>query len=169
MSDQGVSRRNFMTRAIIAIFGFVTAAVTVPLAGFGILPAIRKRDPGWSDAGTARDLVVNEPQERRFFETVAQGWQEERVERAVWLVKKPDGRVTAFSPACPHLGCGYRWFPADQQFKCPCHASHFDINGKVLSGPAPRALDTLDIKVENGKVLVKFQMFQVGIANKTAA
>jgi Rieske Fe-S protein len=45
----------------------------------------------------------------------------------------------------------------------------FDLDGKVLSGPAPRSLDTLDVKQENGRVLVKFEVFQLGIGNKIAA
>jgi len=65
MSDQNVSRRNFMVRAIIGIGAFIGAAIAVPLAGFGILPVLRKKEPDWSDAGTSVDLAVNEPQERR--------------------------------------------------------------------------------------------------------
>jgi len=169
MSERDVSRRNFMIRTIIGIGAFIGAAIAVPLGGFGILPVLRKKEPDWSDAGTAADLMTNEPQERRFFQTVKSGWQEERVERTVWLVKKTDGSVTAFSPNCPHLGCGYRWFGQDRQFKCPCHASLFDIDGKVISGPAPRALDSLSAKIESGKILVKFEIFQVGTAKKAAA
>ena len=169
MSEQDVTRRNFMIRTIIGIGAVIGAALAVPLAGFGILPVLRKSEPGWSDAGTSADLMSNEPQERRFFQSVKSGWQEERVERTVWLVKKADGSVTAFSPNCPHLGCGYRWFSQDRQFKCPCHASLFDINGKVISGPAPRALDSLSAKIENGKVLVKFDIFHVGTAKKVTA
>jgi len=169
MSEQGVSRRNFMTRTIIGIIAFIGAAITVPLAGFSILPAIRKREPGWSDAGSASDLAVNEPQERRFTQIVKNGWQEDHVERTVWLVRKTDGSIRAFSPSCPHLGCGYRWFGQEQRFKCPCHASVFDIDGKVLGGPAPRPLDRLDAKVDDGRVLVKFEIFQVGTSIKTAA
>ena len=169
MSEQDVTRRNFMIRTIIGIGAVIGAALAVPLAGFGILPVLRKKEPDWSDAGTAADLLTDEPQERRFFQAIKSGWQEERVERTVWLVKKADGSVTAFSPNCPHLGCGYRWFGQDKQFKCPCHASIFDIDGKVLAGPAPRALDSLPAKIESGKVLVKFEIFQVGTTKKATA
>jgi menaquinol-cytochrome c reductase iron-sulfur subunit len=166
MNDQDVTRRSFMVRTIIGIGVFIGAALAVPLGGFGILPALRKKEAGWSDAGTIKDLKVNGPQERRFFQMVKSGWQEEKQERSIWIVKKPDNTVTAYSPNCPHLGCGYRWFDADQRFKCPCHASVFDINGKVLSGPAPRGLDTLDTKVEDGRVMVKYEVFQLGTAKK---
>ena len=169
MEDQELSRRGFMTRVIIAIAAFLGVAITVPLAGFGILPVVRKREPGWSDAGTIADLKMEEPEERRFNQTVKNGWQEEKIERTAWLVKTADGSVTAFSPNCPHLGCGYRWFAAERRFKCPCHASVFDVAGKVLSGPAPRSLDTLPVKVESGRLLVKFEVFQVGTPEKVLA
>jgi menaquinol-cytochrome c reductase iron-sulfur subunit len=168
MADQDVSRRSFMTRTIVAIAGFIGVAVTVPLAGFGILPVVRRKEPDWSDVGSIEDLRVNEPEERRFLQAVKTGWLEEKVERTVWIVKRPDG-IMAFSPSCPHLGCGYRWFPQDNQFKCPCHVSLFDIDGKVLGGPAPRSLDRLETKQEDGRLYVKFEIFQVGIATKAAA
>jgi menaquinol-cytochrome c reductase iron-sulfur subunit len=166
MSGQDVTRRSFMVRMIIGIFVFIGAVLAVPFGGFGILPALRKKDIGWSDTGTGNDLKVDEPQERRFFQIVKSGWQEEKQERSVWLVKRADNSIVAFSPNCPHLGCGYRWFDAEQQFKCPCHISVFDINGKVLGGPAPRSLDTLEVKLENGRVMVKFEVFQLGIGKK---
>jgi len=169
MNGQDVTRRNFMTRAVIGIFVFIGAVLAIPLGGFGILPVLKKKKPEWSDTGSFVDLVVNEPQERRFLEIVKSGWLEEKQERSLWLVKRPDGTVTAFAPNCPHLGCGYRWFADDRKFKCPCHGSVFDINGKVLAGPAPRPLDTLETQVENGKVYVKFETFQLGIGTMIAA
>ena len=169
MSEKDISRRNFMVRTIIGIFVLIGAAMTAALGGFGVLPALRKKESGWSDAGSTADLQVGRPQERRFFETVKSGWQKEKVERAVWLVKKSDNSVTAFSPNCPHLGCGYRWVAAHQRFECPCHASVFDVNGKLLSGPSPRSLDTIETRVEGGRLLVKFEVFQLGISRKVIA
>src|SRR5512139_2022515 len=169
MNEQDIPRRNFMTRAIVGIVAFVGAAAAVPLAGFGILPVLLRKEPGWSDAGSVKELSEGVPQERRFAQTVKNGWQEEKVERTVWLVRKPDGSVAAFAPACPHLGCGYRWFPEEKRFKCPCHASVFDIDGKVLAGPAPRPLDGLETRVDEGRVFVKFELFQVGTTSKIVA
>jgi len=169
MGTDGLSRRNFMVRAIIGIFVFIGTAAAVPFAGFGILPALKKKEAGWSDAGTMGDLQVGEPQERRFFQTVKSGWQEEKQERSIWIVRKPDNTVTAYAPNCPHLGCGYRWSAPDKQFKCPCHGSMFDIDGKVLGGPSPRSLDALEVKQENNRVLVKFEVFKLGVTEKVVA
>jgi len=169
MGNSDPSRRQFMVRVIIGIIAFISAALAIPFGGFGILPALHKKETGWSDAGTVASLEVNNPQERRFLQVVKSGWLEEKQERSIWIVKRPDSSVTAFSPNCPHLGCGYRWSDADQQFKCPCHGSVFDINGKVLGGPSPRSLDMLEVKLENNRVLVKFEVFQLGIGQKVVA
>jgi len=169
MSDHQVSRRNFMVRTIIGIFATIGAVLVVPFGGFSILPALRKKETGWSDAGTINDLAVDLPQERRFSMVVKSGWQEEKQERSIWIVKRNDGSITAFAPNCPHLGCGYRWFPEDRLFKCPCHGSIFDINGKIISGPSPRSLDALETRIEEGKILVKFEVFQLGTTKKSVA
>jgi menaquinol-cytochrome c reductase iron-sulfur subunit len=169
MPDQESTRRNFMVRTIIGIAVFIGAVLSVPFGGFGILPALRKKDIGWSDAGTVGDLKANEPQERRFLQIVKSGWQEEKQERSIWIVKRPDDTITAYAPNCPHLGCGYRWFASDQRFKCPCHGSVFDINGKVLAGPSPRPLDTLSVKREDGRIFVQYEIYQLGIAKKVIA
>lgn len=168
MNEQ-VNRRNFMIRAMIGVFGFIGTVLAVTLGGFGIMPALRKREPGWSDAGTVAGLVAGQPQERRFFDMVKRGWQTEKLERSVWLVKQEDGSVTAYTAHCPHLGCGYRWIPSKGRFECPCHASIFDISGKVIAGPAPRSLDTLETKVENGRLLIRYEVFQLGTTKKVTA
>jgi Rieske Fe-S protein len=33
------------------------------------------------------------------------------------------------------------WNSAERSWDCPCHGSRFDVDGKVLHGPAVRALD----------------------------
>lgn len=166
MSNNDVSRRSFMVRTIIVIFAFIGASLGAALGGFGIIPALKKRETGWSDAGTVAELTVGQPQERRFSELVKSGWQSEKQDRTIWIVKKPDNSVVAYSSSCTHLGCGYRWVEAQQRFACPCHGSFFDINGTVLAGPAPRSLDTLPARVENNRLLVRYEVFQLGSSAK---
>ncbi|WBX97819.1 FAD-dependent oxidoreductase [Chryseobacterium gambrini] len=40
------------------------------------------------------------------------------------------------SPVCPHTGCNVAWNPSEVSWDCPCHGSRFDIEGKLLNGPA---------------------------------
>jgi len=52
-----------------------------------------------------------------------------------------DGRLTACSPVCTHLGCLVAWNPAERSWDCPCHGSRFDALGRVLEGPAVKDLE----------------------------
>jgi menaquinol-cytochrome c reductase iron-sulfur subunit len=70
------------------------------------------------------------------------------------VVKVDDQSVVAFAPNCTHLACAYHWEAAQNNFVCPCHASVFSVDGKVLSGPAPRPLDRYESRVESGKLLI---------------
>ena len=66
-----------------------------------------------------------------------------------YLARLADGGFLALSRTCTHLGCTVPWVEEEEKFACPCHASNFDITGKVLDAPAPRALDIYPITIEN--------------------
>ncbi len=84
---------------------------------------------------------------------------------AVWLLRGPVG-VTAFSTVCPHAGCAVAWAPESRRFECPCHGSFFGPDGRQLDGPASRPMDRLEVRIDNDKVLVRYQRFRAGIAAK---
>jgi menaquinol-cytochrome c reductase iron-sulfur subunit len=42
----------------------------------------------------------------------------------------------------------------------------FDISGRVVAGPAPRPLDVLPSKVDNGRLLVVFKEFKSGVGRQ---
>jgi len=72
-----------------------------------------------------------------------------------YLARLEDGGFLALERTCTHLGCAVPWVASQKRFVCPCHASAFDIRGDVLSPPAPRALDLLPVRIENGIVKVE--------------
>ena len=96
------------------------------------------------------------------------------VEGKFWLVNlKPDegpfagfgeagnGGVIALYQKCPHLGCTVPWratFDFEGKtgwFRCPCHGSTYSRDeADVVFGPAPRPLDTLPVRIKNGRVWV---------------
>ena len=56
-----------------------------------------------------------------------------------------DGVVHAVSPVCTHLGCQVQFNTAETSWDCPCHGSRYDIDGRVIHGPAVRDLDPVEI------------------------
>lgn len=78
-------------------------------------------------------------------------------------------RIVAYSTICPHLGCGVDFSQATNRFACPCHESFFELDGRVISGPAPRAMDELETRIVDGRVEVKFEKFKIGTAEKVLA
>lgn len=60
--------------------------------------------------------------------------------RRVAVYRDPEGGLHALSARCTHLGCAVHWNGAERSWDCPCHASRFDTEGKVLHGPAPTPL-----------------------------
>lgn len=71
-----------------------------------------------------------------------------------YLARLEDGGFLAVSRECTHLGCTVPWVAQEHRFICPCHSSSFDIRGEVMSAPAPRALDLLEVRIENRIVKV---------------
>ena len=64
------------------------------------------------------------------------------------------GEVKAFSTVCTHQGCAVNKID-NGLIRCPCHMSGFRIaDGSVESGPAPRPLVSVTVKVENGQVML---------------
>ena len=160
------TRRRFFQWAIRASAGLIGLSLAVPLAGYLVSPALKRRAQSWVDVAAADELATGVPKQLDYVATVQDGYLETKTQKAVWAVKHDNGEVTVFSPMCTHLGCGYHWDGAGQQFKCPCHGSVFDLSGRVVAGPAPRPLDALPSKVNNGRLLVVFKEFKSGVARQ---
>lgn len=63
---------------------------------------------------------------------------------AVAVYRSPSGDLHGVSPTCTHLGCGVAWNDAENTWDCPCHGSRFDVEGRVLTGPATDPLEQVD-------------------------
>jgi glycine/D-amino acid oxidase-like deaminating enzyme/nitrite reductase/ring-hydroxylating ferredoxin subunit len=58
--------------------------------------------------------------------------------------RDPDGNLHQRSATCTHLGCQVRWNSTETCWDCPCHGSHFSIDGDVLNGPALTSLASIE-------------------------
>ncbi len=135
-----MKRRSFV-KLLTAVLGLGAAGTFVyPLFRF-LLPlgaeakakaiTVARRD---LPLGTARDLT---------FGTMP----------AIVINSREKGYV-AFSRVCTHLGCLVKYDKEKALFICPCHAGEFDLDGNVVSGPPPKPLRKLAVKVEGDNILI---------------
>jgi len=67
------------------------------------------------------------------------------------FVKDSDGSLwVALYQRCVHLGCTVPFRDDCVSFKCPCHGSHYNVDGEYLDGPAPRSLDRFAMSLGSG-------------------
>ncbi|QMW64781.1 Rieske (2Fe-2S) protein [Mumia sp. ZJ1417] len=71
------------------------------------------------------------------------------------LVAQPtEGEFKAFSSVCTHQGCAVSMIEGTTM-TCPCHGSEFSTDGgKVLQGPATKALPGREVRVEGDAIFL---------------
>jgi menaquinol-cytochrome c reductase iron-sulfur subunit len=145
------TRRRFLVGAIYAIWGTIAAALSLSAAAYLLFPPKARKSDEWVEIGDITRLGENSPVEMTFRRNRTDGWRIISEKSTAWVVKS-EGGVVAFGPQCTHLGCVYHWDDGKHEFICPCHNSLFAIDGKVISGPAPRPLDRYQIKTQGAKL-----------------
>jgi Rieske Fe-S protein len=70
----------------------------------------------------------------------------------LYVLRLDDGQFAVVSPICTHQGC-----TVDIQgprLVCPCHGSTYDRQGRVLRGPAERALTRAGVQLSDGVLVI---------------
>jgi len=167
-------RRDFLKICSVVLSSLIGVAYAVPLIRTFISPALRQTvsgSTGLIELGSISSCQVNVPMNVKIVDTKMDAWTKFPPTEigAVWIIMNKDKEFTAFTSICPHLGCGINWDEDSGKFICPCHDSFFDIEGRVLSGPSPRGMDTLETEIKDGKIFVKYQKMRLGVSGKTPA
>jgi menaquinol-cytochrome c reductase iron-sulfur subunit len=160
------TRRGFLKLASGLLTALVGLTVASPLVGAFAGAVWRRRNSHWSNVAGIDSLPAGQPVSLTFADNLEDAYIKETVLLSVWAVKDSANKIVVYSPICPHLGCEYTWDSQSGHFACPCHGSVFALDGKVLAGPAPRPLDRLPARVENGELSVEWQRFKLGIPEK---
>jgi Rieske Fe-S protein len=180
-------RRGFLAQAATLVIGGIASLFPLTLGLFAFFDPLRKRRGGAPQTrGNAASAADNEgyfavtradalpadgaPQ---FFQIIA-----DRRDAWTFLPNQPIGAVylrrngddiIAFNVQCPHAGCSVDYDPVGREFNCPCHKSAFTLEGQRSgASPSARDLDQLDVRVDDGQVLVKYENFRTGTAQKIA-
>ena len=169
------SRRGLLKTITVVLGAAVGVVLVGPIVRFLTFPARRRTVQGGGDPVpvAAETAVVDGGPPVRVEVVVPEqrdAWARQTDVRlgAAWLVKR-GGTLRAFTTTCPHLGCAVDYDDAAKAFRCPCHTSEFDLEGRRVSGPAKRGLDPLEVSVADGRVRVRFDKFVADVAERKKA
>lgn len=70
----------------------------------------------------------------------------------LFVLRSGEG-YSVLSPICTHRGCTVE--VAGDRLECPCHGSMYDRQGKVLQGPAERALTKFAATVRGDRLVIE--------------
>jgi cytochrome b6-f complex iron-sulfur subunit len=134
-------RRVFLD-AVLSI-GFVSTAVAIayPISRYLVPPATSEPATASVVAGTLNNLRPNSGMLFKFGS------------RPGIVVRTTEGEVRAFSAVCTHLDCTVQFKADTTELWCACHNGTYDLNGTVVSGPPPRALEryVVNLRGESGQ------------------
>lgn len=66
-------------------------------------------------------------------------------DESIALYKDDEGNLHAISPLCTHMKCSVTWNAAEKSWDCPCHGARYSCDGQVLTGPAVRDLEPVEL------------------------
>ncbi|HVW30534.1 MAG TPA: Rieske (2Fe-2S) protein [Polyangiaceae bacterium] len=147
--------------------GAVAGAPGIAYVAYPIFHATVSGSGGFVKIGKSDNFKEGKPAKVDIFADKRDAWNrivKVRVGSA-WVMRE-GGKLRAYSTVCPHLGCAVDFDSDVTKFKCPCHHSTFNLDGKVEGGPAPRGMDELELEETDGAVSVRYQRFRQGIAEK---
>ncbi len=187
-------RSRFLEASTLGLGGVIGGLVTVPIAGFALLPPFLGQKRHEVDLGPITDF----PEGKWFIATFMTDPKEGEVSRRTAFVRNNGaaGNVPSFtiiSNRCAHLGCPVQAngptgailgepnvveHTANGQillrpvvpagFGCPCHGGQYDTEGNRTAGPPVRALDRYSFDINNGHVIL-LSTFSVSHVNGTGA
>ncbi len=160
--EAGVTRRQFLTKALRISFGAFAGIQAISWLGF-LWPKVSGGFGSKIDAGSIEEIkdqlfqadgsVIPAfiPSARAYIlpldESAAANSQFSSGSTVT------DGLVAVYQ-RCVHLGCRVPWCNSSQGFECPCHGSKYNMIGEYFAGPAPRNLDRFNVSNVNGRFII---------------
>jgi len=74
-----------------------------------------------------------------------------------YIVVHQNDTITVLSSHCTHLGCKINKIE-NGRLICPCHGSEYDLEGKVIKGPAYKNLEVLPSKISSDGTNIEVQV-----------
>ena len=151
-----MSRKDFVTLTTGVLGTIIGVVVGLPAIGYLISPALKsKATDAWIQLGPLDNYPIGIPTPFNFTRSQINGWEKTVNSYGVYVWRKNESDVAVFSNVCTHLACRVTWHEDVKEYICPCHDGHFAANGEVTAGPAPRALDRYETKIDEGNLSIR--------------
>ena len=131
-NDGDLKRRDFLTRAAAAGGALAAAAAAGCASVVGTAPGGSSSSQADSAAPRYRQPLSQTPE----LQNVGGVKHVKYRGKDFFIVRKSQTEVIALENVCSHKKCKTKYSADEAEFKCPCHSSGFDLNGKALRGPA---------------------------------
>ena len=153
------SRRSFLGLLPLGVLAGVFASIGGAAFRF-LRPRLSAPSEQWLDVAALSELQGPQPLAKKIVAEQISGWAVTTDEHSVFVLPQKNNQV--LSTICPHAGCEVSWEQSSNRFACPCHDSYFAADGSRISGPAPRGLDALPTRVQDGKLQVQYRVPEDG-------
>eukprot|EP00892_Ulva_mutabilis_P011381 jgi/Ulvmu1/8615/UM046_0013.1 len=148
-----MDKRNVMNGLLLGATALPVAGLAGPFLAFFVPPSAG----GGSGGLAAKDQAGNDLKATTYLKThtagdysLAQGLKGD----PTYIIVNADNQIETFglNAICTHLGCVVPWVSAENKFKCPCHGSQYNTQGKVIRGPAPLSLALAHVEIADDVV-----------------
>jgi menaquinol-cytochrome c reductase iron-sulfur subunit len=150
------SRRAFLFKLSLLLNGAVGAVLAVPIVGYLIGPAMKKKskEESWVSLGSPKQFPEGETRLVSFRNPVTTPWDGQTDDIPCWVRHIEGSRFQVFAINCAHLGCPVRWFSQSRLFLCPCHGGAYYEDGSRASGPPERGLFEYQHRIVAGALMI---------------
>ncbi len=141
-SAQFPSRRTVLQKVLISWFALLLLPALYAVLQYVIPPKLRER-------------IIESILIARMPDVPATGIKMVKFNRKpVLLSRTAEGQIKAISGVCTHLGCIVEYNPGQNNLHCNCHGSVFTLDGKNVSGPAPRPLEAFRVEIKGEDITI---------------
>lgn len=150
------SRRVFLFKLSLWLNGAVGAVLAVPIVGYLLAPALKKRseEEAWISIGSANGFPEGETRLATFRNPSTTPWDGLTGDIPCWVRHISGDQFQVFAINCAHLNCPVRWFGQSRLFMCPCHGGAYYEDGSRASGPPERGLFEYAHKIVAGNLMI---------------
>ena len=177
-------RSKFLEATTLGLGGVIGGIITVPVAGFALLPGFVGQKRHEVDMGPVADYKEGQWYVATFAVDPKEGEVSKRTafvrnNGAIAVGNAQQPSFTIISNRCAHLGCPVQANgpsgailglksqteqgangkveltpTVPAGFGCPCHGGQYDTEGNRTAGPPVRALDRYDYAIKNGRLVL---------------